>query len=139
MGFFDQSGKNFASGQNKVGVSLSARRLRAQIKTIEAEIGRMYTAIGMKCYKAHTEGAQPEGLDIFYANIASLSANIAEINAEIDRLNNVVRCKACNAAVSCGVRFCPNCGTRMAAPSEESAAAENDAAITVESTETENA
>lgn len=119
MGFFDQAGKKISAVQKKAGDSISARKLQAQIKNVESEIGRMYAAIGEKCYKAHAEGANPEGLDIFYANITTLNAKIADIKEELDRLNNVIRCESCNAAVERGVRFCPNCGARMPAPEVE--------------------
>lgn len=119
MGFFDQAGKKLSAVQKKAGDSISVRKLQAQIKSVESEIGRMYAAIGEKCYKAHAEGVNPEGLDIFYVNIATLNAKIVEINEDIDRLNNVVRCKTCNAAVERGVRFCPNCGAQMPAPEVE--------------------
>lgn len=119
MGFFDQAGKKFSAVQKRAGDSITAHKLQAQIKTVESEIGRMYAAIGEKCYKAHAEGSKPEGLDIFYANITTLNAKIAEIKEELDRLNNVVRCEMCNAAVERGVRFCPNCGARMPVPEVE--------------------
>ena len=119
MGFFDQAGKKFTAVQKKAGDSISVRKLQTQIKSVESEIGRMYAAIGERCYKAHKDGATPEGLDIFYANINTLNAKIAEINEQIDQLNNVVRCESCNAAVDRGVRFCPNCGARMPVPEVE--------------------
>ena len=119
MGFFDQAGKKFTAVQKKAGDSISVRKLQTQMKSVESEIGRMYAAIGERCYKAHKDGATPEGLDIFYANINTLNAKIAEINAEIDQLNNVVRCESCSAAVQRGMRFCPNCGAQMPVPEVE--------------------
>lgn len=119
MGFFDQAGKKISSVQKRTGDSITVRKLQTQIKNVEAEIGRMYAAIGEKCYKAHAAGSKPEELDIFYANVTTLNARIAEIRDEIDRLNNVVRCESCNAAVERGVRFCQNCGARMPVPQVE--------------------
>lgn len=119
MGFFDQAGKKFSAVQKLSGDSISARRLQAQVRNIEFEIRRMYAAVGEKCYKANAQGSTPEGLDKFYASIATLHTQIAEIQAKLDRLNNVVRCEACNTAVARGLRFCPNCGTQTPAPEVE--------------------
>lgn len=113
MGFFDQASKKFAEVQRKTGDTIAVYKLQSQIKNIDEDIQRLYTSIGEICYTAHKNGSEPEGLAAIYENIDRMNEEKAEINANIDALNGIVRCPGCGGTVSFGVKFCPNCGFRI--------------------------
>ncbi|MBQ4088510.1 MAG: zinc ribbon domain-containing protein [Clostridia bacterium] len=113
MGFFDQASKKFAEVQKKTGDTIAVYKLQSQIKNIEEEIQQIYATIGEVCYAAHKSGKSPEGLDSLFENIDSMKASIAELNDDIDRLNQIVRCPDCGGPVDLGVKFCPNCGCKI--------------------------
>lgn len=116
MEFFNKASKKFAQVQKKTGDSITAYKLQGQIKNIQADICQLYTEIGEACYKAHKAGAPAEGLADKFAAISTFEDTIAQLSAEIDRLNNIMRCPGCASTVEYGVRFCPNCGSRMPEP-----------------------
>lgn len=116
MDFFNKASKKFAQVQKKTGDSITIYKLQGQIKDLNEEIAAMYTEIGMACYKAHKAGEAAEGLSEKFEAVASIEAAIAQLSEEIDRINNVTRCPGCESVVERGVRYCPNCGTRMPEP-----------------------
>jgi len=113
MGFFDQASKKFAEVQRKTGDTIAVYKLQSQIKNIDEDIQRLYTSIGEICYMAHKTGKEPEGIAAIYENIDRMNEEKAELNANIDTLNGIVRCPGCGGAVNFGVKFCPNCGFKI--------------------------
>ena len=126
MGFFDQASKKFAEVQKKTGDTIAVYKLQSQIKNIEEEIQQIYATIGEVCYAAHKSGKSPEGLDSLFENIDSMKASIAELNDDIDRLNQIVRSPTCGNSRGEGDRFCEKCGHMYGAevPAEQPEAAE---------------
>ena len=51
-----------------------------------------------------------------FDEIINIDKTIEENKEKIDRLNNIVRCKECNAILPYGVSFCTNCGTKLPEP-----------------------
>ena len=113
MGFSDQASRKFAEVQRKTGDTITVYKLQSQIKNIDEDIRRLYASIGEICYIAHKSGKEPEGLNAIYENLNRMNEEKAEINANIDSLNGIVRCPDCGGAVNYGVKFCPNCGRKI--------------------------
>lgn len=113
MGFFDQASRKFAEVQKKTGDTIAVYKIQGQIKNIEDDIQKLYASIGEICYKACRAGKTPEGLETIYGNIDAMNADIKRLNSEIDTLNGLIRCPECDGPVNIGVKFCPNCGSKI--------------------------
>ena len=117
MGLFSNTGKKISDTvnnvQKKTEDSLKVRKIQGQIRSAEEEIQRLYTAAGKCCYEAHLTGTGAESAAALYDNITELRAAIEKYTEEIDAINRVRRCPACNAVVSDTARFCSSCGAEI--------------------------
>ena len=117
MGLFSNTGKKISDTvnnvQKKTEDSLKVRKIQGQIRSAEEEIQRLYTAAGKYCYEAHLTGTGAESAAALYDNITELRAAIEKYTEEIDAINRVRRCPACNAVVSDTARFCSSCGAEI--------------------------
>ncbi|MDO4389894.1 MAG: zinc ribbon domain-containing protein [Eubacteriales bacterium] len=117
MGLFSNTGKKISNTvnnvQKKTEDSLKVRKIQGQIRSAEEEIQRLYTAAGKCCYEAHLTGTGAESAVALYDNITELRAAIEKYTEEIDAINRVRRCPACNAVVSDTARFCSSCGAEI--------------------------
>ena len=117
MGLFSNTGKKISdmvnNVQKKTEDSLKVRKIQGQIRSAEEEIQRLYTAAGKCCYEAHLTGTGAESAAALYDNITELRAAIEKYTEEIDAINRVRRCPACNAVVSDTARFCSSCGAEI--------------------------
>ena len=117
MGLFSNTGKKISDTVNNVQKntedSRKVRKIQGQIRSAEEEIQRLYTAAGKCCYEAHLTGTGAESAAALYDNITELRAAIEKYTEEIDAINRVRRCPACNAVVSDTARFCSSCGAEI--------------------------
>ena len=117
MGLFSNTGKKISDTvnnvQKKTEDSRKVRKIQGQIRSAEEEIQRLYTAAGKCCYEAHLTGTGAESAAALYDNITELRAAIEKYTEEIDAINRVRRCPACNAVVSDTARFCSSCGAEI--------------------------
>ena len=117
MGLFSNTGKKISdmvnNVQKKTEDSLKVRKIQGQIRSAEEEIQRLYTAAGKCCYEAHLTGTGAESAEALYDNITELRAAFEKYTEEIDAINRVRRCPACNAVVSDTARFCSSCGAEI--------------------------
>ena len=117
MGLFSNTGKKISDTvnnvQKKTEDSRKVRKIQGQIRSAEEEIKRLYTAAGKCCYEAHLTGTGAESAAALYDNITELRAAIEKYTEEIDAINRVRRCPACNAVVSDTARFCSSCGAEI--------------------------
>lgn len=101
MGLFSNTGKKISDTVNNVQKKtedfLKVRKIQGQIRSAEEEIQRLYTAAGKCCYEAHLTGTGAESAAALYDNITELRAAIEKYTEEIDAINRVRRCPACNA------------------------------------------
>ena len=117
MGLFSNTGKKISDTvnnvQKKTEDSRKVRKIQGQIRSAEEEIQRLYTAAGKCCYESHLTGTGAESAAALYDNITELRAAIEKYTEEIDAINRVRRCPACNAVVSDTARFCSSCGAEI--------------------------
>ena len=117
MGLFSNTGKKISdmvnNVQKKTEDSLKVRKIQGQIRSAEEESQRLYTAAGKCCYEAHLTGTGAESAAALYDNITELRAAIEKYTEEIDAINRVRRCPACNDVVSDTARFCSSCGAEI--------------------------
>lgn len=117
MSIFDQASKKVTETvkglQKKTNESIAMKRLDSQIKSAEAEIQGIFTAIGQAAYAARAEENPFEGAEELFAGVTTLKERIAGYHKEMDKLNDVKRCSGCGAQVQRFAKFCPQCGAKL--------------------------
>lgn len=112
-------------------------RVKAQIKKLEKDRERLLPELGRASYAAHLErGLSDPALNEFFAQLASIDAQIAQGQAEIQHIQEVAAqlkaaaaspqvvttvCQFCGSALNAGAKFCANCGHVMAQPAQPAA------------------
>lgn len=112
-------------------------RVKAQIKKLEKDREKLLPELGRASYAAHLEHGQSDpALDQFFTQLSSIDSQIAQGQAEIQRVQQVAAqmkaaaaspqvataaCQQCGAPMNPGAKFCANCGHVMARPAAPAA------------------
>ena len=142
MTFFDEISKNLTGygkeAARKAKDAAQVLQLKAQIRGEKQKINELYAAIGAVYFKNHREDSEDE-YKIFFPEIESALAHVAELEKKLSQLDTTEKCPCCGAAVKKGDSFCSKCGTPIqkedvTEEQDNEEAAEN----VVQETETEN-
>ncbi|MCL2604760.1 MAG: zinc ribbon domain-containing protein [Defluviitaleaceae bacterium] len=105
----------------KLNGAIETNKLNAKISTEQDAINAIITKIGTYYYEKYVEtGTADEGTAEFYAAIDGHKRAIAEVKAEIERINNAntadgLVCSACGKASAADRKFCAECGGKLEA------------------------
>lgn len=114
MTFFDEISKNLTGygkeAARKAKDAAQVLQLKAQIRGEKQKINELYAAIGAVYFKNHREDSEDE-YKIFFPEIESALAHVAELEKKLSQLDTMEKCPCCGAAVKKGDSFCSKCGT----------------------------
>ena len=123
MGFLDniiRTGKDTAKSVKNYS---DTAKLNNQIADEEGSITAAYTQIGRLYYAQHPD-APEAAMQEHYRTIQQANARIAELRAQIEKINTVQKCPQCGATYDEGQIFCTSCGFRLAGEQPSEAPAE---------------
>ena len=130
MTFFDEISKNLTGygkeAARKAKNAAQVLQLKAQIRGEKQKINELYAAIGAVYFKNHREDSEDE-YKIFFPEIESALAHVAELEKKLSQLDTTEKCPCCGAAVKKGDSFCSKCGTPI---QQEDVTEEQDNAVT---------
>ena len=130
MTFFDEISKNLTGygkeAARKAKNAAQVLQLKAQIRGDKQKINELYAAIGVVYFKNHREDSEDE-YKIFFPEIESALAHVAELEKKLSQLDTTEKCPCCGAAVKKGDSFCSKCGTPI---QKEDVTEEQDNAVT---------
>lgn len=84
-------------------------RVRKDIASAENELRARYREIGERYYAETASNPSPAYAEIF-AEIASLQAELADMQKELEMLTGSLTCRSCGKTFATDARFCPYCG-----------------------------
>lgn len=133
MGFFDDLGKGLNKVGKKTSDMASVAKLKLDITKNKSAIDKKYEELGSRIYFLSKEGVdRDESVDTLMTEIDQLFANIAEVEAEIEKINaekdvpvvtnvsgNSFPCGNCGAILPEGTKFCGSCGSKIEVPVAE--------------------
>lgn len=119
MEFLENVSLKLEKLQQRSGDMLTAQKLSSKKRGLKNELTRVHTVIGETCCSIHANGGDPEALYALMAEAARLSESIAELEKQINDLNHVLNCPKCGKKISNTLNFCPMCGAKLTAQSEE--------------------
>ena len=98
----------------KAGELLSVAKLRVQIAGLERSVKGCMTEIGQLLYDTHT-GTPTDStvLQSKLEEIDALKAEIAQLNAAIEKEEEAHSCPTCGAFVQEGDQYCRECGWKL--------------------------
>lgn len=125
MAFFDEISKTLA-GKSKEAAQKAkdvaeVLQLKTQISSEKGKVKELYASIGALYFKKHREDAEDE-YQLFFPEIETTLAHIAELEAKVRELDGSRCCSSCGASVRKDDAFCSKCGA--AVEKEEPAAKE---------------
>ena len=124
MAFFDELSKKASSIAASAQKTANVAKIQHQISQKQSEFDALYHQIGQIYYSCRQRGVQPdESIGALCDRVTALCQEIEELRGEVDRIRNVRRCAACGKVIDRNVKFCPNCGAKVAeeAPKAEEA------------------
>ena len=93
---------------------LSVAKLRVRLAGLERSVTRCMTEIGQLLYATHTGTPTDSAiLQTKLEEIDALKAEIAQINAAIQKEEEAHRCPTCGAFVREGDQYCRECGWKL--------------------------
>lgn len=124
MDFFDKLGKKaseaYKGASEKASKVAKETKFKMKINEHKSKIEEIYTEIGRNVYEKYslqgvvgTNGVVEEKCK----EIADLANQIANLNAEILKINDKKKCINCHAELEYDSEFCSKCGTKQ--PKEE--------------------
>ena len=109
----------------KAGQLVDASKLRISAAEISAEISKRYEALGQFVFESCREKLSgDEELGGMMAEIDELKVQHAAVIKELNDKQNKVVCPTCGKRSSNTVKFCSNCGTKLAVDEPEESAEE---------------
>ena len=98
----------------KAGALLSVAKLNIQVMDLKAEVNAQLRTVGEMIYGTHTgTPTESEVLLEKLQEIDGLYSRIADLEAEIVRLQAVPACPLCGAPAQHGAVFCRDCGGKL--------------------------
>ncbi len=85
-------------------------KLKLDIKSKEEALNKEYISLGKRYYEMHKEGELAEKE---IANISTLRNEIADLKAEVMKIQGSCTCPQCGAVLQAGVVFCSKCGAKI--------------------------
>ena len=111
----------------KAGQLVDASKLRIAAAELSAEISTRYEALGQLVFESHREKLSEDAeLSGMMAEIDELKEQHAAVTKELNDKQNKVVCPTCGKRSSNTVKFCSNCGTKLAADEPEETAEETE-------------
>lgn len=135
MGFFDkvkevaekvgdtvESGvKNASDGAKKLN---ETRKIKKEIEQTEKAVTNLFTEVGMKLFEANPASAE---FAAQFAKVSELKEKIAQLNKELNDLEEKYPCPNCGETVEKGQKFCDKCGASVEAVTTSAQSAEEEA------------
>ncbi len=139
MSFLDDvisTTKNVAEkAGKKTDEAVKFSKLKIKKAQINGDIKTKFERLGAMIYQmAKADEKNNEEFDNAIAEIDECYVKLAEVEKQLDELNNEVTCTSCGAKTKNDNCFCPKCGTKLPVPEvkEEAPAEEAKEAVIVE-------
>ncbi len=90
-------------------------KVSVQMDKYQDEIGTHFYEMGKSLYENYSEDSWvKEKYGTRIEEIKSLQQQMKELNEEVSKLKNITVCETCKEEISTELKFCPNCGARIA-------------------------
>lgn len=118
MSFLDdilEKGKTVvSSASKKTDTAVRFSKLKVKESQLNADIKAKNEKLGAVIYDMSKTGVkESEEFDALLAQIDEDYAKLAEVEAQLDELKNVVTCPKCGAKTKNDNAYCPKCGEKL--------------------------
>lgn len=112
MAFLDDIGKAFSNAGQKTRDMADIAKINSLISEEEKKINNLYTLIGKTYVQLHPLDYD-EDLSAYFQAYRESEKQIADLNARLRQLKNIINCPGCGGEINSDAAFCSKCGYRM--------------------------
>ena len=117
MGFLDSLSQGTQAVADKLKNVSDSASISSRITKEQDSLAYYYSELGKAYYKNHKDAPEADVAEIC-KYIDQTIVNIANLEAEKDRVNGVMRCPQCATELPANSRFCTGCGYKFQAAEE---------------------
>lgn len=103
-----------ATAGKKTDGAIRMSKLKIKSSQLSGDIKNKYEKLGQMVYEMEKSGEKDtEAFDALMAEIDTATAELEDVNKQIDELKGKVVCTACGVKTDIDNSFCPKCGAKL--------------------------